>query len=537
MKFSADRQGFLPSNGLPRLLAGKRRWMFFLLAGSGAAGAALAGIIAWMMTRLLGPAGQEEKTAAIAVLLLGVLGIGALRLVERTLAEKLGQHYANEIRGGLLQAALHGRQTSVGITIARITNDLSSVRNWITMGLAPLAAGVPLLVGTAVALCLVSPPLALAVVVPLSLLTIVLALLAKPAYVRAKALRRRRGRLAAFVADTVAASPSIRAAGGEQREIRRLHRLGGGVGEAAVSKAVVAGTIRGSAAVAASLTAVAVAASGAWLGVETSTVAAALTVVGLISTPVTDLGRVVEYRQSFRAAERILGPALAVPPARPAPQRAAGIAEATVCVDGMELGDGYRSPALLASPGQRIVIDSPSPEKTTALFEAMLGLNTQSRAPGDTWVCGLHLASLQGRKRRELVGYAARGARLERGSIARAVRYRRPDLPADAAAPALAAVGLEPTLNRLGPNGEQTMIRHGGSPLTTTDVARLQIARAMLGDPPLLLLNRVDSDLDPDGVRMLARALDAYGGVAILASDDPGSLAPGARVWAIEGPL
>jgi ABC-type transport system involved in cytochrome bd biosynthesis fused ATPase/permease subunit len=43
------------------------------------------------------------------------------------------------------------------------------------------------------------------------------------------------------------------------------------------------------------------------------------------------------------------------------------------------------------------------------------------------------------------------------------------------------------------------MLQRGGEPLSGSDRARLQIARATLGNPPLLLLNHVDFDLGPEG--------------------------------------
>ncbi|WP_115788420.1 ABC transporter transmembrane domain-containing protein [Arthrobacter silvisoli] len=493
--------------------------MFFLLVLSGAAGAALAGTMAWMMTLLLGQAAPDVRIGAVVVLFLGAHAVGALRVAERTVAERLGQHYANEIRTGLLASALLGTQrTSIGITIARTTNDVSSLRNWITMGLAPLAAGVPLLSGTAAALWLLSPVLALAAVGPLCILTFFLAWLAKPAFARSRILRKRRGRLAAQVADTVAASSAIRAAGGEMREIRRIQRMGLDVADAAVSRARVAGSIRGAAAVAASLTAVAVAAAGAFTGTDTATIAAALTVVGLISTPVTDLGRVVEYRQSYRAARRILVPALVVPQVEKGPAWVAKPGAGTVrfCLAGQ--GAPSESSGLLVLPGQRLLVRSSDPGCVDGFFEALLGIRAEPGA--HAWIDGRHLASAPGRKRRELVGYAAGGAPLERGSIARAVRYRRPDLPGAVAAEALSAVGLGAVLERL-PEGERTVLRHGGEPLGAAARGRLQIARAMLGQPPLLMLNRIDKDLDGDGTRMLAGLLEAYPGVVVIATDTP----------------
>jgi hypothetical protein len=68
-----------------------------------------------------------------------------------------------------------------------------------------------------------------------------------------------------------------------------------------------------------------VAATGSWLSIHTATTAAALTLVGLLASHVHDLGRVAEYRQTFNAAKRMIGPALPpATPAEPATQRRRG---------------------------------------------------------------------------------------------------------------------------------------------------------------------------------------------------------------------
>jgi ABC-type protease/lipase transport system fused ATPase/permease subunit len=81
------------------------------------------------------------------------------------------------------------------------------------------------------------------------------------------------------------------------------------------------------------------------------------------------------------------------------------------------------------------------------------------------------------------------------------------------------------------PKGERTVLRRGGEPLTVSDRARLQLARATLGDPPLLLLNHIDSDLGPEGCETLAAILRSYPGVVIIASDHPEPLVPQHKVW------
>lgn len=51
---------------------------------------------------------------------------------------------------------------------------------------------------------------------------------------------------------------------------------------------------------------------------------------------------------------------------------------------------------------------------------------------------------------------------------------------------------------------------------------RLNLARAWLGDPPLLILDEPQTALDPEGMEALLRALDARGDAATLVVAPPG---------------
>ena len=556
--------------GLPRLLSGRRRGLMALLVGTGLAMAAVTGASALLMMWLLddAPAGAGNIVPLVAGLAAAALAIGGLRALERVLGEMLGQDYIHQIRKGLVKSALAtDRGPSPGVTIARSTNDLSSVRNWIAMGIAPLAVGIPLILGIAVALWLLAPGLALAVVVPLAVLAAGLAMLARPAFERARALRRQRGRLAARLADTVMAAGTIRAAGGEAREVKQVDKAGRSVVDAAVHRAAASGSIRGAAAAAASLGTAAVAAVGSWQAIPTATVAAALTIVGIIAAPITDMGRAVEYRQNFKAARRILGPALAVSATQGNERRrrvaasaghatavgapAVGVNEVasngealneeplngedagTLLVAGMSECRNCPVPELRAGPGQRVRIRSADPAVETRLLETLIGVRSDPDA--FTQVDGISLLDSGGRDRRRLVGYAASGAYLERGSIARSVRYRRPDLDVAEGTAALEQVGLAGPIARL-ERGEQTLLKRGGEPLSTSERARLVLARAMLGEPPVLVINRLDADLDRDGRKMLASVVRDYPGVVLFASDDPDTLAAGFTEWSVDCP-
>lgn len=90
-----------------------------------------------------------------------------------------------------------------------------------------------------------------------------------------------------------------------------------------------------------------------------------------------------------------------------------------------------------------------------------------------------------------------RGADLAAGTILENVRLGRDDIGLDAISRALATVGLLDEILAL-PEGLNTPLISGGLPLSGRERLRLLIARAIVLDPDLLLLDDVLDGIDPD---------------------------------------
>lgn len=506
---------------LPALVVGERRPLMAALVTVSILHAALAVLTALLVGRLVG-ATPGTVTATAGWTLVAVLGMGLTRYLERVVSERLGQSYVHDLRGLLATGALtdDGRGPSLGVTIARATNDLASVRSWVAQGIAPLVAGGPLILGTVLLLGTLHWTLALAAAVPLLALGITLWVASRTAYRRARTLRRRRGRLAARLTDTLQAKHAVRAAGGEQRELDRIGSDSRRVVEAAVARARMAGVMQAAAMTTAAGIAVLVVLAGRIASVDPAAVATSLTIAGVLASPLAETGRIAEFRQNFRAARRIIAPQLAgvarsgAGTARPPRQTTAG--RGTVQIAGLPLPQGRGT--LAARSGDRIRLTAPD----TAITEQLLHRIAAPRPDDELIVVvdGWDLADLGARRRRELVGLASGADPLERGTLARAARYRRPDLAPTAAAEMLERVGLTPVVESL-PRGERTELRRGGQPLGPADVARLHLARAMLASPPLLLLDRIDSALDAEGIERLRRLVEDYPGVVLFTSEAP----------------
>lgn len=512
---------------LPPLLDGERRRLMHGLVAVSVLHAGLA-VCAALLVGLLVSVGAGRLALPALGVAVAVAGMGVTKYAERVLAERLGQDYVHELRGRLVGAALDGDGgPSLGITIARTTNDLTSVRSWVAQGIAPMVAAVPLVLGSVAVLTLLHWTLALATLVPLLGLGIVLALVSSRAYERARELRRRRGRLASRVTDTLQARDGIRAAGGAHRERQRIDQESRRVIDAAVARARTAGVLQASAVATAAAIAALVATAGRLAAVEPGAVASALTIAGVLASPLAETGRIVEFRQNFRAARRVIAPQVAAGAPRPA-QRNVGrqvpTGRGTVQVRGIP-ATGSRD-ILCARAGDRIHLVAEDADQVSELMRRIA-----SPSPDDgleVVIDGWGHGRLDPRRRRELVGLAARAVPLERGTVARAVRYRRPDLERSEATAVMARVGLDAVVSRLD-RGERTELRRGGRPLAPADCARVHLARAVLGDPPLLLLDRIDAELDTAGRTALRHVVEDFPGVVVFASDVPDRVAPDRR--------
>jgi len=161
-----------------------------------------------------------------------------------------------------------------------------------------------------------------------------------------------------------------------------------------------------------------------------------------------------------------------------------------------------RTLKLVARPGERVAVIGPSGCGKTFLLETLSLL----RLPHEGFLefDGIDARSLDRpstRLRIALVG----GAETFAGTVAENIRVGRVELSALDVQQALDMVGLDDTVARL-PHGIATPLASDGLPLSTNEILRLSIARAIAGRPRLLL---IDGLLDGLDVHKCPQLLDA----------------------------
>jgi PrtD family type I secretion system ABC transporter len=230
-------------------------------------------------------------------------------------------------------------------------------------------------------------------------------------------------------------------------------------------------------------------------------------------------------RQSWRRLTALLGPLAAreTPLQLPRP-------EAMLAVEGLSVAPPgsqrlvVQEVTLKLDKGQGLGIIGPTASGKTSLVRAMVGVWQPARgkirldhAALEQWTpeaLGAH------------VGYLPQDVELFAGSVAQNIcRFHEKPEPETILAAARSA-GVHELILRL-PEGYETRIGEAGMELSAGQRQRIALARALYGDPFLVVLDEPNSNLDTEGEDALTKAIlgvRARGGIAVVIAHRPTAL-------------
>src|SRR5439155_1702398 len=122
-------------------------------------------------------------------------------------------------------------------------------------------------------------------------------------------------------------------------------------------------------------------------------------------------------------------------------------------------------------------------------------------------VDGNDLRDVQLRSYRRQLGVVLQDPFLFSGTIADNIRFARPDASDEQVRETAAAIGVERVAARL-KGGLDHEVREGGAGLSAGERQLISIARALLADPRILILDEATSNIDRPTEILIERALD-----------------------------
>ena len=165
---------------------------------------------------------------------------------------------------------------------------------------------------------------------------------------------------------------------------------------------------------------------------------------------------------------------------------------------------------LVVEPGERLAMVGPSGAGKSTLGKLVAGVHPPTS--GSVRVGGVSMAGLTPEERRGKVVMLSQESHMFRGTIAEnlALALDLPDgateIDRDRLWEALAAVGADAWARSL-PDGLDTLVGSGSTALDPAHVQQLALARVVLADPDVLVLDEATSLMDPRSARHLERSL------------------------------
>ena len=234
----------------------------------------------------------------------------------------------------------------------------------------------------------------------------------------------------------------------------------------------------------------------------------------------------VSARQGWRRLDEVLAamPASATRLELPAPTHTLSLEAVSIVPPGAKSPVVHDVGFSLAA-GSALGIVGPSASGKSSLVRAIVGVWPAirgcvrlDRATIDQWTPAA---------RGHHVGYLPQDVELFEGSIAQNIARFDPDAPAAAVIAAAKAAGVHDLIVNL-PAGYETEIGERGTALSAGQQQRIALARALYGEPFLVVLDEPNSNLDAEGEEALTTAIlgvRARGGIVIIVAHRPSALA------------
>ncbi len=512
-------------SSVPKVLDEGRAGDAALVAATGIGQAAGAGLAAFATRDLFSAlhGGMPLAWQTLATLLAGGIMVAALRIVQRTVAERLGQNFAISLRrrlyrhlAGMSSSAVAGRRT--GALSLRFVGDMSAARGWVSLGLTRLVSACFVLPGAAIALYLLNPVLAAAAAVPIGLTLIVMAGFATVLEPLHQRLRGERANIAISMMERVGIAPELDVIGRTRRDLKALVKNGEAMRSSAVARARAASCLRAVPEIGSAFAGIALFWSTFWIGAPAAEAAGALAVLGILLLPLRELAGVWDRRCAWVIARRKCNVVFATPSSirkRRKTAGATGVQFESVRFRGLDI-------TAMINPGESVLVSGPFGSGKTSLLALAVGLEAPESGRVTFGEQEHQPQSVMIRPQSPVL----------QGSLRRAVTLGTSKRPADETIEATARrFGLGPLLERLG--GLDARVGEGGRTLSSGERLRLHLTRASLMKPDLLAIDATEMALDADAMAAIHHLVAKTVATTLIAADQ--SLAPLVdRHWRIE---
>ncbi len=411
-------------------------------------------------------------------------------------------------------------RTPTGDVMSRVANDVDTLGQGLSQAAGQAVSSVTSVAGITAVMLAISPRLTLVVLLTLPLSALAAALVVKRSQRHFRAQQRLLGVIDAQVEETFSGHDVVRAFRREAAFLDRFRETNDGLADASWKSQFLSSLLRPATQLVGNLGYVGVAVYGAALAaggsVAVGDIQAFLQYVRNFTQPVSQLAQVGNMVQSMAAAAERVFELLDAPEESPASGGFDGAGELSGPVAGEVVFDrvrfGYVEGAPVVGdfscrvePGQTVAIVGPTGAGKTTLVKLLMRFYDVDG--GSISLDGVDVRAYDRRSLRSAFAMVLQDAWLFSGTVRDNIRFGRPDATdgeVEAAARAARADHFIQTL----PGGYDTVLDEDAANISQGQRQLLTIARAVLADRPLLILDEATSSVDSRTERLIQRAMD-----------------------------
>ncbi len=186
------------------------------------------------------------------------------------------------------------------------------------------------------------------------------------------------------------------------------------------------------------------------------------------------------------------------------------------------------------SPGEVLAVIGPSGSGKSTLARALTG--AWAPASGEIRLDGATLDQWQDAQFQKALGYLPQDVELFDGTVSENIARLSPEIDDRAVVHAARLSGAHEMILRL-PNGYATQLGAGGATLSGGERQRIGLARAVYGNPALIILDEPNASLDAVGDAALSTAINALkagGKTVVLVSHRPNAIQNADKVLVVQ---